>query len=55
MRTRSTTCDDLCASVMAVPPLARNADLSFNAAANAALIRHLEAGGVTTLLYVEKG
>lgn len=51
MRTRSITCDDLAASVMAVPPLARHADLSFNPAANAALIRHLEAGGVTTLLY----
>jgi dihydrodipicolinate synthase/N-acetylneuraminate lyase len=37
--------------VLAVPPLARNADFSVNAAANAALIRHIEAGGVTTLLY----
>ena len=51
MRTRPITCDDLCASVIAVPPLARHADLSFNAAANAALIRHLEAGGVATLMY----
>lgn len=38
-------------SVLAVPPLARNADLSLNVAANAALIRHLEAGGVSTLMY----
>lgn len=36
---------------MAVPPLARNADLTLNIKANAALIRHLEAGGVSTLMY----
>ncbi len=39
------------ASVMAVPPLARNADDTVNAAENARLIRHLEAGGITLLLY----
>jgi dihydrodipicolinate synthase/N-acetylneuraminate lyase len=38
-------------SVLAVPPLARNADLTLNREANAALIRHLEGGGVTTLMY----
>ncbi len=38
-------------SVVAVPPLARNADLTLNIKANAALIRHLEAGGVSTLMY----
>ncbi|MGE0239514.1 MAG: dihydrodipicolinate synthase family protein [Parvibaculaceae bacterium] len=38
-------------SVVAVPPLARNADLTLNKHANAALIRHLESGGVTTLMY----
>lgn len=38
-------------SVVAVPPLARNDDLTLNVAANAALIRHLEAGGVSTLMY----
>jgi dihydrodipicolinate synthase/N-acetylneuraminate lyase len=38
-------------SVLAVPPLCRNADLSPNPAENAKLIRHIEAGGVTTLLY----
>lgn len=38
-------------SVLAVPPLCRNADLSLNPAANAKLIRHIEAGGITTLLY----
>lgn len=42
---------DLPRSVVAVPPLARHADLSLNRQANAAIIRHLEAGGVTTLLY----
>ncbi len=42
---------DLAASVMAVPPLARTGDGAFDDAANGALIRHLEGGGVTTLLY----
>jgi dihydrodipicolinate synthase/N-acetylneuraminate lyase len=42
---------DLARSVLAVPPLARNPDLTLNSGANAALIRHLEAGGVSTLLY----
>ncbi len=38
-------------SVLAVPPLARNADFSLNEAENTKLIRHIEAGGVRTLLY----
>jgi dihydrodipicolinate synthase/N-acetylneuraminate lyase len=38
-------------SVLAVPPLARNADLSLNESENAKIIRHIEAGGVRTLLY----
>lgn len=38
-------------SVLAVPPLALTAELEINRAANAAQIRHLETGGVTTLLY----
>jgi dihydrodipicolinate synthase/N-acetylneuraminate lyase len=42
---------DLARSVISVPPLARRADLSFDPDANRALIRHLEHGGVTTLLY----
>jgi dihydrodipicolinate synthase/N-acetylneuraminate lyase len=42
---------DLSGSVLAVPPLCRNADLSLNRAANTALIRHIEAGGISTLLY----
>lgn len=41
----------IASSVLAVPPLARHADLSLNPAANAALINHLEAGGVRTLMY----
>jgi dihydrodipicolinate synthase/N-acetylneuraminate lyase len=43
--------DLLTASVLAVPPLARNADFSLNESANAKLIRHIEVGGVRTLLY----
>jgi dihydrodipicolinate synthase/N-acetylneuraminate lyase len=51
VKTQAVTFADLSASVLAVPPLARNADLSLNRAANVALIRHIEAGGITTLLY----
>ena len=51
MKTTPVTAADLGASVLAVPPLARNADLSLNRAANQSLIRHLEAGGVSTLMY----
>ena len=36
---------------MAVPPLARRADCTLDPAANLALIRHIEAGDVRTLLY----
>jgi dihydrodipicolinate synthase/N-acetylneuraminate lyase len=45
------TFDHLRQSVMAVPPLARGADGRIDAAANAAIIRHIEAGGVRLLLY----
>ena len=38
-------------SVMAVPPLARAADGTIDRAANAKIIRHIEAGGVSLLLY----
>jgi dihydrodipicolinate synthase/N-acetylneuraminate lyase len=38
-------------SVLAVPPLCRNADLTLNEAENARLIRHIEVGGIRTLLY----
>jgi dihydrodipicolinate synthase/N-acetylneuraminate lyase len=42
---------DLQASIISVPPLCRDAQLRPNAAENARLIRHIESGGVTTLLY----
>ncbi len=38
-------------SVMAVPPLARHLDRSLSEAGNGRVIRHLEAGGVSLLLY----
>jgi dihydrodipicolinate synthase/N-acetylneuraminate lyase len=47
----SFTSERLASSVLAVPPLCRNADLSLNEAENAKLVRHIEASGVTTLLY----
>ena len=51
MKTTSVTKADLERSVLAVPPLARNADLSLNVKENRKLIRYLEAGGVSTLMY----
>ena len=51
MQTTPITFEDLRSSVIAVPPLARNADLTLNDEANTKLIRHLESGGVRTLLY----
>ena len=51
MKTTSVTTSDLSASVLSVPPLAWHDDLSPNHEANATLIKHIEAGGVTTLLY----
>src|SRR5512135_1255394 len=51
MKTTPVTPADLFASVIAVPPLARRADLALDAEANRALIRHLESGGVRTLMY----
>ena len=50
MKTTITTAD-LARSVISVPPLCRDADLRPCAAENAKLIRHIEAGGVSTLLY----
>jgi dihydrodipicolinate synthase/N-acetylneuraminate lyase len=38
-------------SVLAVPPLCRKADFSLNDAENIKVIRHIEAGGIRTLLY----
>ena len=45
------TSERLVSSVMAVPPLCRNADLSISETQNAKLIRHIESGGIRTLLY----
>jgi dihydrodipicolinate synthase/N-acetylneuraminate lyase len=45
------TSDRLARSVLAVPPLCRNPDYSLNEAENRKLIKHIESGGVTTLLY----
>ncbi|MEQ1861309.1 MAG: dihydrodipicolinate synthase family protein [Chthoniobacteraceae bacterium] len=42
---------DIHRSVISVPPLCRDASLKVCAAENAKLIRHIEAGGVSTLLY----
>lgn len=51
MKTTPATPADIAASVFAVPPLARRADLSIDVDAQRALVRHIEAGGITTLLY----
>ncbi len=51
MNNQPITSEALAASVISVPPLARHPDLSLNVAENEKQIRHLEAGGVTTLLY----
>lgn len=51
MKTSPVTFEDMARSVIAVPPLARNADLTVNQAENKKLVQHLQAGGVTTLLY----
>jgi dihydrodipicolinate synthase/N-acetylneuraminate lyase len=51
MKTSPITPAVLRASVIAVPPLARCADLTLDRAANAALIRHLEDGGIRSLMY----
>ncbi len=50
MKTTLTT-SDLHSSVIAVPPLCRTESLDADAVQNARLIRHIEAGGVKTLLY----
>jgi dihydrodipicolinate synthase/N-acetylneuraminate lyase len=51
LKTSAVGPEDLVRSVLAVPPLARYGDLTLNPAANTAMIRHLEAGGVSTLMY----
>lgn len=51
MDTRNITPARLASSVIAVPPLARDSNLRLAAAENQKLVRHIEAGGVTSLLY----
>jgi len=51
MRTSDITVTDFHQSVLAVPPLARKKDLTVCPDENAKLVRHLEAGGVSILLY----
>jgi dihydrodipicolinate synthase/N-acetylneuraminate lyase len=51
MKTSALALDELPDSVLAVPPLARQPDLSLAEAANRQLVTHMEAGGVRTLLY----
>ena len=51
MKTSALSIEEFSGSVLAVPPLARRADLSLDAAQNHRLIRHIEAGGLSTLLY----
>ena len=51
MNTDIITPETLSNSVIAVPPLARDANLNVCATENAKIIRHLEAGGIRTLLY----
>jgi len=51
MQTSPVTAETLSRTVVSVPPLARHADLALNRAANVQMIRHLESGGVSALLY----
>ena len=51
MKTTPVTASDLSRSVVAVPPFARNPDLTPDWKANAALITHLQKGGVRSLMY----
>ena len=51
MNTSSLQLEEFAVSVLAVPPLARRADLSLDVVQNRQLILHMEAGGQRTLLY----
>ncbi|WP_175941795.1 dihydrodipicolinate synthase family protein [Caballeronia sp. BCC1704] len=51
MKVEPITVSEFSQSVMAVPPLARRGDYSLDEAQNRALVAHIEAGGVRTLLY----
>ena len=51
MQTTPLALETLARSVWAVPPLARTSDGTIDPAANAAIAGHIEAGGLSTLLY----
>lgn len=51
MQTSPVTPEQLNSSIIAVPPLARDADLKIDREENGKIIRHIEAGGVSSLLY----
>jgi hypothetical protein len=51
MKTTPVTFEDLQSSVIAVPPLCRNKDLSLAKSQNSRLIKHMYKGGIRTLLY----
>ncbi|AUG55553.1 dihydrodipicolinate synthase family protein [Thalassospira marina] len=51
MKTSAVTSADLGKSILAVPPLARNADLGVSDAENQKLVNHLKQGGVSTFMY----
>jgi dihydrodipicolinate synthase/N-acetylneuraminate lyase len=51
MKTSPVTKADLDRSVISVPPLCRDANLRSDARQNTRLIKHIEQGGVSTLLY----
>lgn len=51
MQTTPVTPETLSASVIAVPPLARDDQFTVSREENAKIVRHIENGGVTTFLY----
>lgn len=51
MNTSPISSQEFADSVLAVPPLARRADMSLDVGQNRTLIRHIENGGLRTLLY----
>lgn len=51
MQTTAVTSEQFSKSVLAVPPLARDADLKICPTNNAKIIQHIESGGVSMLLY----
>ena len=51
MQTTPVTSEQFSQSVLAVPPLARDRDFTICRNNNEKIIRHIEAGGVSMLLY----